>query len=114
MKTILLILSILLTFNVKGQAIIYVQFPYQADINVNFVDYKYQADIVVMKVNNKLESNKPGLWYWEYGTFNRGYYTNNQIKVHVVRYKYQADYNVFLTTNRWEIKVTEEYLNDIK
>jgi len=30
-----------------------------------------------------------------------------------VKYKYQADYVVYLTTNEWEIKLTDKYITEV-
>ena len=115
MKKLLLLLGILLTLNVKGQVIQFVQQSSQTDIKVKFVEYRYQADVVVMKVDNKYQASKPGHWYFKYSSFsNSGYYSNSTLKVRIVRYHYEADFHVYVTENRWEIKLTEEYLNAIK
>ena len=82
---------------------------------MKFVEYRYQADVVVMKVDNKYQASKPGHWYFKYSSFsNSGYYSNSTLKVRIVRYHYEADFHVYVTENRWEIKLTDEYLNAIK
>ena len=114
MKKLLILLGALFTLNVKGQVINFVKYPHQADIVVKFVKYRWESDIVIKKVNNRWDANKPGLWYWDDTMYNTQYPVYNKLNVLITEYSYIADYRVYVTTNRWEIKVNDDYLIDLE
>ena len=114
MKRLLLILGLVLfTSNVKAQVINFVKYEYQADVKVYFVNYKYEADVVVCKTNHKYEAqSKPGYWYMGRENDGDNRYASDRLNVYVVKYKYQSDYKIYISTNGWEIKLTDKYVNE--
>jgi len=115
MKKLLLILGLILfTSNVKAQVINWVEHEWQADITVHLVRYKWEADLIICKTNQKYKTNKPGIWWWDENGENGRDYSSNRLNVCRVEHKWQADYTVYLSTHEYEIKLTDEYLNEIK
>ena len=114
MKRLLLILGLILfTSNVKAQVINYVKYEWQADIKVYFVKYEYEADITVFRTNHKYKASKPGCWWWDDKGENGDEYSSDKLNVWVCKYKYQSDYNVYVGKYEYQIKLTEQYINEI-
>jgi hypothetical protein len=116
MKKLLLILGLLLSISkANGQVINWVNYEYQADIKVYFTQYKYDADIIACKAKYKYQTDKPGYWWWEGDRMDVGnrVYSSHIVNVFQVKYKYQADYVVYLSSHGYEIKLTEQYINEV-
>jgi hypothetical protein len=115
MRKLLFILGLsLFTSMVNAQVINWVEHEWQADITVQIVRYEWEADVTICKTKNKNRTTKPGVWWWdEDGELGRDY-SSNRLNVCRVKYGWQADYKVYLTTYEYKVKVTNDYLNEIK
>lgn len=108
------ILGVLLfTLTANAQVINRVDARWKADINVMFTN-KLNADIIVYRTDSKHEAQtKPGYWWWDGDEMNGGY-SSNKLNVYVVEYRYQADYTVYITDKKYEVRVTNKYINETK
>lgn len=107
------IVCLLFVVNVsKAQVINWVEHEWQADIKVYLTDYKWSSDIVVYHTQNKYEAkSKLGWWYWDNG--GRYDYSSDKLNVYVVRFPFQADYKVYVGENKWDVRVTDKYVNEV-
>jgi len=110
-----LIIGLLLLFNTaKAQVINWVAYEHQADIKVYFAQYKYEADVIIYKAKHKYQAKaKPGYWWWSDNGDEGREYDMERVNIIQVKYKHQADYVVYLTTNEWEIKLTDKYITEV-
>ena len=101
----LLIIFALLSLNVTGQTINWVNFQYQSNINVYVTQNQLEANLVIFRVQHKYQSTTPGFWYYnDIKTHHQG-----AINVFIVKYKYQADYIVCFGNYRHQVRVTKSF-----
>ena len=104
---------LLFTLTSNAQVINYVDASWKADINVMFTSKQY-ADIIVYKAKYQHETNNQVGYWWVSEGDNDGGYSSNKLNVYVVENKYQADYTVYITDKKYEVRVTNKYINEIK
>jgi len=114
------VVCLLFVVNVsKAQVIKWVEHEWQADIKVYLTDYKWSSDLVVYHTPYKHEAKQnKGWWYWGDGgnmIMPRGEYdySSDKLNVYVVAFPFQADYKVYITENKWDVRVTDKYVNEV-
>lgn len=104
----------LFTLATNAQVINWVEHEWQADITVQIVKYEWEADVTICRTKSKSRATKPGIWWWdEDGEMGRNN-SSDRLSVCRVSYGWQADYKVYLTTYEYNVKVTDEYLEEIE
>ncbi len=98
----------------NAQVINWVEHEWQADITVQIVKYEWEADVTICRTKSKNRATKPGIWWWDRdGEMGRDN-SSDRLSVCRVSYGWQADYKVYLTTYEYNVKVTDEYLEEIE